>query len=188
MTLAQRVDRQLLLSLYEQSRQILMVKLNLWGAIENEHERLPQTSDILKKGVDFMTGIATKYAAGEILRADLKKYRDENLLATAVVQQSTRTQAHAQARKAEKATRAANKKTQSEADLGVEDRKDETTTEPRIDKPTTTVPTPKKRPGAAMETKRPTKAAATNERVAQSSSSFLETPPSFDSMAAFLSC
>ena len=91
LTLAQRVDRQLLLSLYEQSRQILMVKLNLWGAIENEHERLPQTSDILKKGVDFMTDIATKYAAGEILRADLKKYRDENLLATGVVKQSTHT-------------------------------------------------------------------------------------------------
>jgi hypothetical protein len=111
-------------------------------------------------------------------------------LATGVVQQSTRTQAHAQARKAEKATRAANKQAQNEADLGVEDTKDETTTEPKTDKPTTTVQTAKKRPRLAMETKRPTKAAATNETAAQStsSSSFLETPPTFDSMAAFLRC
>jgi hypothetical protein len=104
------------------------------------------------------------------------------------VPQSTRTKAHAQARKAEKATLAANKQAQNEADLGVEHSKDEITTEPQTDKPSTTVQPPKKRPAGAMGTKRRTKAAATSETAARSSSSFLETPPSFDSMAAFLRC
>eukprot|EP00972_Heterocapsa_arctica_P027402 4029007-Heterocapsa_arctica.AAC.1 len=40
-TIHQRVDRFLLLSMYEQQRQILQVRMNLFGPVANDHEQLP---------------------------------------------------------------------------------------------------------------------------------------------------
>ena len=204
LTICQRVDRNLLLSLYEQSKQVLMVKLNLWGKIENEHERLPQTSEILVKAVDFMKHIAAKFAKGDILRADLKKYRDEHLVSLGVVKESKRTRAHAETVKQRKAGQ--ENDAQNEAELKPKDADKDASAEVQPKKgakPKTKPTTTKKRAAQAQEadqeTERPNKAAATEgsvkSSVTQSSvdetdpfASFLDGPPTFDSLAALSHC
>jgi hypothetical protein len=74
--LQQRVDRHLLVSLYEQTRQILQLRLDLIGPIEDQRQQLPKESEVLAKGISIMQPIAEKYCRGEISRDDLKQARD----------------------------------------------------------------------------------------------------------------
>ena len=70
LSIRQRVDRMLLLSLYEQSRQILQVRTDKFGALEdNEDGRvktLPNGHPTLLRAVEFMSSIADMYATGQI--------------------------------------------------------------------------------------------------------------------------
>jgi hypothetical protein len=79
LTLSQRVDRSLLLSLWEQSRQILQVRLDAFGPIGSQKQQLEESDPILLKALDFMKGIAVDYKTGKLQRSDLKKARDEAL-------------------------------------------------------------------------------------------------------------
>ena len=79
--LAQRPDRSLLLSLYEQSRQRLQVKVSLFGDLP-----LPQPAVVardhptLAAALKFMTAIAEEFANGVIGEAsELGAIRDEKL-------------------------------------------------------------------------------------------------------------
>ena len=79
-TIVQKVDRSLLLAINEQDRQILMVKLNLFGHIDDEKVRLQRGDPVLQAGLEFMATIADRYVRDEIKRRDLKDVRNSALL------------------------------------------------------------------------------------------------------------
>jgi hypothetical protein len=68
-TIKQRVDRDLLLSLYEQNAQILQIKMNNFGDVYDT-SKLPDDSVILKKAVEFMQPIAEDFIADKIQKAE----------------------------------------------------------------------------------------------------------------------
>ena len=76
----QRIDRQLLLSLYEQTRQILQVRMDRFGLVPGEPQKQLQPDDpTLKIAVSFMTKLAEKYRDDELDVKELKTMRDEEL-------------------------------------------------------------------------------------------------------------
>jgi hypothetical protein len=75
-SIQQRVDRNLLLSLFEQTRQILQIRIDLFGPIEDQRSQLPKDSDFVKKSLSFMQPIAEKYCRGDLCKDDLKNARD----------------------------------------------------------------------------------------------------------------
>jgi hypothetical protein len=86
-TIAQRVDRKLLLSIYEQGRQKLQVQMDLFGVVEDHSKQLKLESETLQKAIAFMTPIATRFANDELSGDALTAERDrllksEGILAT----------------------------------------------------------------------------------------------------------
>ena len=79
LTVKQRVDRCLLLSLYEQQQQILQLRLNLFGKVEDEAKQLPKEHPTLQKALSLLIPLATKYAKNEIKKQDLKTLRDSEM-------------------------------------------------------------------------------------------------------------
>ena len=77
--IAQRLDKRLLLSLYEQDKQVCSMYMGTFGIIEDEHERLPNDSDIVKKVMNVMQPIAEKFASNKAERAELYELRDESM-------------------------------------------------------------------------------------------------------------
>ena len=75
-TIIQKVDRNLLLALCEQSRQVLMVKTRLFGLVLDDRHQLPVGDPVLTKAVTFLKEIGIKYAAGEVDRAGLIPMRN----------------------------------------------------------------------------------------------------------------
>ena len=69
--IAQRCDRHLLISLFEQGRQVLQCKVSEFGNIA-DNKILPPENPILARALDFMKDIGEKYAAGEIEPSLLK--------------------------------------------------------------------------------------------------------------------
>ena len=67
-----RPDRGMLISMVEQTKQVLQVRVALFG---DESE-----PNVVKLAFDFLVGVAKHYVADKVCRADLKKYRDERLL------------------------------------------------------------------------------------------------------------
>ena len=82
--LSQRVDRTLLLCLYEQSRQILQIRIDKFGAIEDQSVRLPNNDPRIQAARAFMVLIALDFAAGRISREDLITERNSRLQALPV--------------------------------------------------------------------------------------------------------
>ena len=80
-TLQQRVDRALLLSMYEQSRQVLQIRLDKFVTIENQHVQVQPSDPILKAALAIMIPIAEKFVAGTLQKCDLKQARDEAMKA-----------------------------------------------------------------------------------------------------------
>ncbi len=78
-TVQQRLDRCLLLSMYEQNSQVLQVRLDLFGEIENQFEYLPDDSPILIRGLRFIDEFATDYCRDKIVREKLVEVRDAKL-------------------------------------------------------------------------------------------------------------
>lgn len=74
--LQQRVDRHLLISIFEQTRQILQLRLDQLGPIDDQRQQLPKESEVLKKGISIMQPLAEKYCRGEVSKDDLKQARD----------------------------------------------------------------------------------------------------------------
>lgn len=76
LTLQQRVDRVLLLSLIEQTRQLLQIRVDLFGELPDDPPqpaRLPRHHDALTKAVEFLQPLAEAYSKGEVLQANLKE-------------------------------------------------------------------------------------------------------------------
>ena len=76
-TLAQKVDRHLLLVLKEQQKQVLMMRIDHFGFIEDQTKQLNPNDEILEKAVEFMKVIGIKFAEGELHRNELKTYRND---------------------------------------------------------------------------------------------------------------
>ena len=64
-----RVDRSLLVSLYEQTRQICQVQVKMFGPEDSE--------EAFQKAAKLMTEIGETYATGSVGRSDLFKLRDD---------------------------------------------------------------------------------------------------------------
>ena len=75
----QKVVRSLLLVLLEQQRQVLMIRLDVFGHVQDHHKQLPQGNVVLEKGVSFMKEIAIKYSNGEVQRSGLSALRGQLL-------------------------------------------------------------------------------------------------------------
>ena len=76
LSVVQKVDRKLLVVINEQSRQILQVNANTFGAVPDEGQRLPDDAPTLKLAAHFMISLMEHYAAGNCQRSDLQAERD----------------------------------------------------------------------------------------------------------------
>ena len=94
--LAQRVDRNLLLSLYEQKGQILQLRLNLCGYIQDEHKQVEINHPALVFGLKIMIKLSEKYARDEISKDDLKNARTVELQNLGINPNGRGVQAHEQ--------------------------------------------------------------------------------------------
>ena len=73
----QRVDRKLLMSLYEQGdNQRLSVNMDVWGEIEDHHKQLPSTSSIVTMATEFLKIFGEKFARDEYKVSELREKRD----------------------------------------------------------------------------------------------------------------
>ena len=79
--LAQRPDRQLLLSLFEQTRQVCAVQVAWFGEVPLPQPAVvPKDTESLTKAMAFLKPLAIAYASGEIKdRSDLTVARDQKL-------------------------------------------------------------------------------------------------------------
>ena len=75
----QRADRTLLVSLYEQKKQILQVKAEFFGDTNGAKNMLPPSHPAIVAAATFMTSIANAYAADRIKKHELKVDRDQRL-------------------------------------------------------------------------------------------------------------
>ena len=89
----QRTDRDLLLSIYEQSRHILQVKMSLFGDLPGVQPCVvPTSTPALQKALAFMSGLAKRYCDGEIEDAPaLKKERNRLLESMGLARSKTTT-------------------------------------------------------------------------------------------------
>ena len=79
LTVRQRADRTLLVSLYEQKQQILQVKAEFFGDTNGAKNMLPPSHPAIVAAATFMTSIANAYAADKIKKHELKADRDQRL-------------------------------------------------------------------------------------------------------------
>ena len=86
--LVQKVDRSLLMAITEQSKQVLMVRMNLFGAIQDEGRRLAADDPVCKAAYDFMMPILEKFASGSVSRAELIPLRNAELMKLGLVKPS----------------------------------------------------------------------------------------------------
>ena len=76
-TLKQRVDTKLLLSLFEQKAQRLSINLEVFGLIQDQHKQLKCDDPIVVKGIELMKPIAEKFANAQLSRDELKTERNK---------------------------------------------------------------------------------------------------------------
>ena len=77
--ISQRVDRMLLLSVFEQGCQRLQVKMNLFGVVRDERVQEPKDSATLVAALAFLIPIAEMYMTGKLTKEQLIPYRNEAL-------------------------------------------------------------------------------------------------------------
>jgi hypothetical protein len=75
----QKVDRRLLLVVYEQTHQILMVKLADFGKIEDERHQVLATHPACVGGLAFLKPLIEKYCRGEIKKTELPQKKGDAL-------------------------------------------------------------------------------------------------------------
>ena len=75
----QRVDRSLLMSLYEQSRQVLQVRQDTFGEVKDHSKQLHADDPTCKACLEFLVDLAVDYASGKVPLESLKHERDARL-------------------------------------------------------------------------------------------------------------
>jgi hypothetical protein len=79
-TLKQRTDRELLISVFEQNAQILQVRADKFGSVpivDGLQKRLNEDSETLRKAIKFMTPILEAFIEDKIQKGDLKAEKDQ---------------------------------------------------------------------------------------------------------------
>ena len=114
--LRQKVDRSLLLVAYEQSKQLVMVKMNAFGRIEDERKQLAKDDAVCVAAVKFLAPLVERYCKDELKRPDLNKAKHEMLKQfTGAQKQLAGTQKKRGALKKPAAKASAQKKAKTEA-------------------------------------------------------------------------
>ena len=75
----QRIDRHLLVSIYEQNKQILQIRTDTFGNIADQKTALPPDNDVLKEAIAFMSEIAADFADDKIEKCNLPEERKKRL-------------------------------------------------------------------------------------------------------------
>jgi hypothetical protein len=90
LSISQRTDRQLLLSAYEQGKQIAQVRMSLFGVLpEPQPAVIPRDSEILAKALDFLQPLMEAYACGDAVDIPaLKKLKDKSIATLGLVASS----------------------------------------------------------------------------------------------------
>ena len=81
-SISQRTDRTLLLSIYEQGKQICQVQLDKFGPVEPliaGSNHLPKDHDTVLRAMTIMKPLAIMYARGEIKKEELKNVKDDRV-------------------------------------------------------------------------------------------------------------
>ena len=78
-TVAQRSDRDMLMSIYEQGKQICMTKVPYWGDVV-DNKTLPDNHPSVQGAFTFMKELAEAFARDEVARDELKEERDRRLV------------------------------------------------------------------------------------------------------------
>eukprot|EP00974_Lingulodinium_polyedra_P039758 3815087-Lingulodinium_polyedra.AAC.1 len=75
----QKVDRCLLMVIQEQSRQILQVRVDTFGEVQDQSQQLPLEHPAVGACLQFMKELLVKFKDGGIARCDLAALRDKML-------------------------------------------------------------------------------------------------------------
>ena len=75
--IAQRVDRKLLMVVFEQGKHVLGLKLNLFAEISDESQRLPKEHHAVQEALKLLNPIAADFANLKLQKFDLMQARDK---------------------------------------------------------------------------------------------------------------
>ena len=75
----QRVDRKLLLSLFEQSKQRLQVRIDTFGPVADQNKQLPADDPVLKKALAFMVPLGVAFGDDKVDVLGLRRLRNDQL-------------------------------------------------------------------------------------------------------------
>jgi hypothetical protein len=172
-TLKQRVDTKLLLSLFEQKAQRLSVNLDVFGLIQDQHKQLKCDDPIVVKGMELMRPIAEKFANTQLGRDDLKTERNKIMIIAGLMEGNRQVSVTDSAPRTARKWKglAASKKeelpTASEKEKFNQEQINQATSKPQ----TTIAASPKKK------MKRPSSASSTTPRDVIQEFRFIEAPP-----------
>ena len=115
--IAQRTDRFLLLSMYEQQKQVLQLRLDRFGPLDQPQPKVVARSHpTLAKALEFMIPLGVEYASGAIQGSDaLKLERDKRLAALDATKAGGR---RVRGKRAEAAGTVAKQEKQEDGDAG----------------------------------------------------------------------
>jgi hypothetical protein len=172
-TLKQRVDTKLLLSLFEQKAQRLSINLDVFGLIQDQHKQLKCDDPIVVKGMELMKPIAEKFKNTQLGRTELKTERNKIMVIAGLMEGNRQISVTDSAPRTARKWKglAASKKEElpaaSEKDKFNQEQLNQVTSKPQ----TTIAASPKKK------MKRPTSASSTTPRDIIQEFRFLEAPP-----------
>ena len=118
-TVQQRPDRVLLLSIYEQQRQVLQFRMDLFGPVEGT-KPLPRGHNTLVRAMAVVTPIAEKFCTGALSRSELKGARADALAEAGIEKKSRGPTAKAKQDKKGEAEKAKKVKEKGEAEKAKE--------------------------------------------------------------------
>ena len=114
--LCQRVDRSLLVSAYEQGKQICQLRADLFGQVPDQKKCLPKSHQVIMKAVEFYTPLMEKFLNDELKdKHELQKARDEKLLLLGLKAGKTKRTAEGQAGESTPDTAKPSKKAKQQA-------------------------------------------------------------------------
>ena len=83
-TVSQRVDRRLLLCMYEQESLVLSINIGDFAFVENEHEQQRLEHPAVQRAMQFMKPFYEQFVAGTIKRDELRAAKNDKLKAEGI--------------------------------------------------------------------------------------------------------
>jgi hypothetical protein len=78
-TIRQKVDRNLLMCVYEQAKMICSIKLNFFGVVADEKHQLPKSDVIVEKCLEFLMPLVKDFLDGKMVAKELMPARTKKL-------------------------------------------------------------------------------------------------------------